>query len=83
MLATLIQSYDKKSFNFWSSSKTRAEIYRLSGATFYDCIKTPIYKFIKPFFATFYDCINTPIYKFIKPFLNNKMSIFEEYVAFK
>ena len=32
--------------------------------------------------ATFYDCINT-IYQFIKPFLDNKMSIFEEYGAFK
>ena len=32
--------------------------------------------------ATFYDRINT-IYQFIKPFLNNKMSIFEEYGAFK
>ena len=32
--------------------------------------------------ATFYDCINT-IYLFIKPFLDNKMSIFEEYGAFK
>ena len=32
--------------------------------------------------AEFYDCINT-IYQFIKPFLDNKMSIFEEYAAFK
>ena len=32
--------------------------------------------------ATFYDCINT-IYQFIKPFLDNKMSIFKEYGAFK
>ena len=32
--------------------------------------------------ATFYDCINT-IYQFIKFFLDNKMSIFEEYGAFK
>ena len=32
--------------------------------------------------ATFYDCINT-IYQFIKHFLDNKMSIFEEYGAFK
>ena len=30
--------------------------------------------------ATF--CINT-IYQFIKPFLDNKMSVFEEYGAFK
>ena len=29
-----------------------------------------------------YDCNNT-IYQFIKSFLNNKMSIFEEYGAFK
>ena len=29
-----------------------------------------------------YDCINT-IYQFIKPFLDNKMSNFEEYGAFK
>ena len=29
-----------------------------------------------------YDCINT-INQFIKPFLDNKMSIFEEYGAFK
>ena len=28
------------------------------------------------------DCINT-IHQFIKPFLDNKMSIFEEYGAFK
>ena len=41
------------------------KFYRLSGATFYDCINT-IYQFIKP------------IYQFIKPFLDNKMSIFEE-----
>ena len=32
--------------------------------------------------STFYDCINS-IYEFIKPFLDNKMSIFEEYGAFK
>ena len=32
--------------------------------------------------ATFYDCINT-IYQFIKSFLDNKMSILEEYGAFK
>ena len=32
--------------------------------------------------ATFYDCINT-IYQFNKPFLDNKMSIFEKYGAFK
>ena len=39
------------------------KFYRLSGATFYDCI--------------------TILYQFIKPFLDNKMSIFEEYRAFK
>ena len=32
--------------------------------------------------ATFYDCINT-IYQFIKLFWENKMSIFEDYGAFK
>ena len=32
--------------------------------------------------AAFYDCIITT-YKFIKPFLDNKISIFEEYRAFK
>ena len=32
--------------------------------------------------ATFYDCIDT-MYQFIKPFLDNKMSIFEGYGAFK
>ena len=32
--------------------------------------------------ATLYDCINT-IYQFILPFLDNKMSIFEKYGAFK
>ena len=32
--------------------------------------------------ATFYNCIYT-VYQFIKPFLDNKMSIFEEYGAFK
>ena len=31
---------------------------------------------------TFYDCINT-IYQFVKPFLETKMSVFEEYGAFK
>ena len=31
--------------------------------------------------ATFYECINT-IDQFIKPVLDNKMSIFEVYVAF-
>ena len=32
--------------------------------------------------ATFYDCIST-IHQFIKPFLDNNMSVFEEYGAFK
>ena len=51
MLATLIQRYDKKSLNFLSSSRMRdyLKFYRLSGATFYDCINT-IYQFIKYFF---------------------------------
>ena len=40
MLATLIQRYDKTS--------DKLKFYRLSGATFYDCINT-IYRFIKPF----------------------------------
>ena len=40
------------------------KFYRLSGATFYDCINT-IYQFIKPFFD------------------KKKISIFEEYGAFK
>ena len=61
MLATLIQRYDKKSFHF--KNKRLMKFYRLSSATFYDCIKT--------------------IYQFIKPFLENKMSKFEEYGAFK
>ena len=39
-------------------------------------------KFYRLSGATFYDCINT-IYQFIKPFLDDKMSIFEEYGAFK
>ena len=39
-------------------------------------------KFYRPPDATFYDCIYT-IYQFSKPFLDNKMSIFEEYGAFK
>ena len=47
MLATLIQRYDKKSFHFKNERLT--EIYRLSGAKFYDCINT-IYQFIKLFF---------------------------------
>ena len=47
------------SFQEWDYLK----FYRLSGATFYDCINT--------------------IYQFIKPFLDNKVSVFEEYGAFK
>ena len=39
-------------------------------------------KFYRLSGATFYDCSNT-IYQFIKPFLDNKISIFEEYGAFK
>ena len=39
-------------------------------------------KFCRLWSATFYDCINT-IYQFVKPFLDNKMSIFEEYVTCK
>ena len=39
-------------------------------------------KFYKLSVATVYDCINI-MYQFIKPFLDNQMSIFEEYGAFK
>ena len=39
-------------------------------------------KFYRLSDATFYDCVNT-IYQSIKLFLDNKMSIFEEYGAFK
>ena len=46
MLAALIQRYDKKSFQF--KNERLNEIYRMSGATFYDCINT-IYQFIKSF----------------------------------
>ena len=62
MLATLIQRYDKKN-HFISRTRDQLKFYRLSGATFYDCINT--------------------LYQFIKPVLDNKMSIFEEYGAFK
>ena len=50
ILPTLIQWYDKKSFHFWSSSKTRDKLkfYRLSDATFYDPVNTT-YQFNKPF----------------------------------
>ena len=43
--STLIQRYDKKSFHF---KNKRLKFYRLTGATFYDCINTT-YQFIKPF----------------------------------
>ena len=46
MLATLIRRCDKKSFYFKNDRETK--FYRLSSATFYDCIHT-IYQFIKPF----------------------------------
>ena len=59
MLATIIQRYDNKHL----IPRARLKFYRLSGATFYDCINS--------------------IYQFIKPFLDNKMSVFEEYGAFK
>ena len=39
-------------------------------------------KFYRLSDATFYDRINTK-YQLIKPFLDKKMSIFEEYGAFK
>ena len=67
MLPTLIQRYDKKSFHFWSSSKTKykQKFYMMSDATFYDRINT-IYQFIKPFLNKI-----------------KQMSIFEEYGAFK
>ena len=51
MLPTLIQKYDKKSFHFWSSSKTRdwLKFYRLSDATFMIVRICTIYQLIKPF----------------------------------
>ena len=49
MLATLIQSYIKKKKNhFISRMRDKLKFYRLSSATFYDCI-TVIYQFIKSF----------------------------------
>ena len=39
-------------------------------------------KFYKLSGTTFFDLINS-IYQFIKPFLDNEMSVFEEYGAFK
>ena len=39
-------------------------------------------KFYRLSGATFYNCDNI-IYQFIKSFLDNKMSVFEEYGAFK
>ena len=46
---TLIQRCDKESFHF--ENRDKLKFYRLSGATFYDCINTIIYmyQFIKPF----------------------------------
>ena len=38
MLATLIQRYDNKSSHF--KNERQLKFYRLSGATFYDCINT-------------------------------------------
>ena len=46
MLATLIQRYDKN--HFISRTRDLLILYRLSDATFYDCISS-IYQFIKPF----------------------------------
>ena len=46
MLATLVQTYYKN--HFISRTRDLLKFYRLSGATFYDCINT-IYQFIKPF----------------------------------
>ena len=46
MLATLIQRYHKN--HFISRTRDELKFYRLSGATFYNCIYT-IYQFIKPF----------------------------------
>ena len=48
MLPKLIKRYDKKSFHFWTSSKTKDQLkfYRLSDDTFYDHINS-IYQFIK------------------------------------
>ena len=51
----------KKSFHVKNERLT--DFYRLSGATFYDCINS--------------------IHRFINSFWDNKMSIFEEYAAFK
>ena len=65
MKATLIQRYDKNHFIFDPVQEWEINwnFYKLSDATFYDCINT--------------------IYLFIKSFLDNKMTIFEEYGAFK
>ena len=70
MLATLIQRYDKISFHLLSSSTVwdKLKLYRLSGATFYDCINS-IYQFIKPFLdnkmSVFeeYGALNNPLMK--------------------
>ena len=44
MVATLIQRYDKKIISF-QERETKLKFYRLSSATFYDCINT-IYQFL-------------------------------------
>ena len=67
MLATLIPRYDKK-----KKKKKKLFISRMRDKL----------KFYRLSGATFYGCINT-IYQVIKPFLDNKMSIFKEYLAFK
>ena len=61
MLAALIQRSHKN--HFISRTRDKMKFYRLSDATFYDCINA--------------------INQFNKLLLNNKMSIFEEYGAFK
>ena len=48
MLATLIQRYDKKSFQFKNERQTEILQAVMSGATFYECVIN-IYQFIKPF----------------------------------
>ena len=47
MLATIIQRYEKNHFIF--DPVQELKFYRLSGATFYDCIINTIYQFIKHF----------------------------------
>ena len=48
MSVTLIQRYNKNHFISRTKNERLTEIFRLSGATFYDSINT-IYQFIKPF----------------------------------